>query len=82
MSTFTLYQYPSCPFCYRVSAALRTLDVEVEVRDILRDASARAELVAAQGRSTVPVLKIVAEDGSERWLPESRDIIEYLRGLA
>jgi len=81
MAALTLYQYASCPFCYRVTAALRTLDVEVEIRDILRDARSRTELIAAQGRSTVPVLKIVADDGSERWLPESRDIIEYLRNL-
>ena len=50
------------------------------MRDTLRDASARAELLAGGGRGTVPCLRITEADGSVRWMYESTDIIRYLDG--
>lgn len=77
----TLYHYPSCPYCQRVFRVLQELDLEVERRDIHRDSAALAELVAARGRRTVPVLRIEDADGRVEWMPESYDIIDYLRRL-
>ena len=53
------------------------LGLVLERRDIHQDAAARDELVAAQGRATVPVLRIEDGDGA-RWLPESADIVREL----
>lgn len=70
----TLYHLESCMYCKRVRRATAALGVEVELRDIERDPQARAALLEAMGRTTVPVLHIEGE----RWLPESADIVRYL----
>lgn len=77
----TLYHYPSCPFCRRVSAAVRQLGMNIAAKNILLDAEARAELIAGGGRSTVPCLRIDNPDGSI-WMYESKDIVRYLEGLS
>ena len=74
-----LYEFPSCPFCRRVMDAIDALGVEVELRDIQRDSDFRDELQTATGRSTVPVLRIEDGAGDVQWMPESLDIIAYLR---
>jgi glutaredoxin 2 len=61
-----------------VRQVIGELGVRVEIRSIADDPAYRSELVRATGASTVPVLKIEHEDGSVRWLPESRDIIAFL----
>lgn len=71
----TLYHFAGCSFCARVQSALRDLDVTVVQRDIHRDARARATLVEAMGKKTVPVLFIHEE---RQWLPESAAIVRYL----
>ena len=58
--------------------ALQDLGVEIAQRNIYGDEGALQELMAARGRATVPVLRIVEPDGSERWMLESRDIVEFL----
>lgn len=73
-----LYHFGGCPYCGIVNAAIGKLDVDVEHRDIFENSQYRDELVNARGRATVPVLRIIAEDGEERWMPESRDIVRYL----
>lgn len=77
--TLALYYTRSCPFCRVVLHALDSLDVTVELRDTARDRGHYDALVAARGRPTVPVLRITSADGSERWMPESRDIVRYLQ---
>ena len=78
--TYELFQYDSCPFCYRVRRFLDDVGLQVEQKDVLRDATARQELIQGGGRSTVPCLKITREDPEEVvWLYESLDIIGYLR---
>jgi glutathione S-transferase len=77
----TLYHYPTCPYCVFVERALRATGITVERENIHRSPGARSELRRATGRHTVPVLKI-EERGTVRWLPESRDIVRYLRNLA
>lgn len=74
-----LYHYYGCYYCERVRHAMADLGVLIEERNILEYPSFREELRAATGRSRVPVLRIEGEDGSVRWLPESRDIVRYLR---
>lgn len=77
--TLSLYYFKTCPYCFRVLRVLKKLGVKVEKRDIHADSRHQADLIAARGRKTVPVLRINSSDGEERWLPESRDIINYLK---
>lgn len=74
-----LYHFPSCPYCRLVQRALDELGLEIEQRDIRAEPVHADELRQARGRTTVPVLRIIAEDGSERWMPESADIVRYLQ---
>ena len=74
--SYQLFQYDSCPFCYRVSQYLAGAGLDIPLRDILRDPSARNELMAGGGRTTVPCLRI-ERGGEVEWLYESRDIIDY-----
>ncbi len=73
-----LYQYDACPFCMRVRMAMRSLGIDFELRDTRHNAEYAREVAAAMGRGTVPVLRI-EEEGEVRWLPESADIVAYLR---
>lgn len=77
-----LYYSRSCPFCTRVLDAIKRLGTEVEMREVFSEPRFRQQLVAARGRATVPVLRIIAADGDERWLPESLDIIRYLDNIS
>ncbi|GAB6041919.1 glutathione S-transferase N-terminal domain-containing protein [Endothiovibrio diazotrophicus] len=73
-----LYQFHACPYCGRVRRAIANLDLEIEIRDIRRDASHRDGLVREGGSSQVPCLRIEEDDGTVRWLYESYDIVRYL----
>jgi len=75
--TYQLFQYDSCPFCYRVRRFLSESGIEIPLRDTLRDPEARRELIDGGGRATVPCLRIERDD-EVRWLYESLDIIDYL----
>lgn len=79
--TLALYYSPGCAWSHRVLAAIERLGLDVERRDIYATPAYRHELVAARGRGTVPVLRITSPDGSDRWMPESRDIVRYLERL-
>lgn len=73
-----LYYLPSCPYCIRVLRAIDRLGLEVELRNISDSLEHREALMAARGRTTVPVLRIDSAAGTSRWMPESRDIVTYL----
>ncbi|MEM6992966.1 MAG: glutathione S-transferase N-terminal domain-containing protein, partial [Myxococcota bacterium] len=75
----SLYHFQSCPFCRMVTRTIDELGISVELRDVMAEPKWRAELIAARGRATVPVLRCVSPNGAVRWMPESRDIIKYLR---
>ena len=79
---YQLFQYDSCPFCFRVRRFLQQAGISIPVRDVLRDREAYEELVAGGGRQTVPCLRIerTADDGSVQvqWMYESADIMAYL----
>lgn len=73
-----LYQYRGCPFCIKVRRELHRLNVDVELRDPSKSPVHKQELLEQGGRSMVPCLRIT-EDGQDRWMYESSDIITYLR---
>ena len=75
---FALYTKGFCVYCTYVKHAIDKLGLDIEFRDIGKDAQHRADLLAATGRATVPVLRIAHDDGREEWMPESRDIVRYL----
>jgi glutathione S-transferase len=74
--SLSLFHFDSCSYCRRVRRALDDLGVEVQLVDVNHDPKARADLIEATGRATVPVLRIL--EPQERWLPESADIVRYL----
>ena len=74
-----LYYRNFCGFCRRVQTVMAQMGVEIEQRNIWENRDYERELVEATGRATVPVLRLVTEDGSSEWLPESLDIIRYLQ---
>jgi glutaredoxin 2 len=78
---YTLYQYDSCPFCALVRRYIAEAGLDIPMKDTLRDAEARRELIAGGGDPMVPCLRI-EQDGKVRWMYESRDIIAYLRAHA
>jgi glutathione S-transferase len=75
---FSIYGYPQCSFCRRVIDAVSSLGLEIPLRDTLKDADHRSDLLEAMGRTTVPVLRIEGEAGDLKWLSESADIVRYL----
>lgn len=77
-----LYHFDACGYCQLVRAAAAKLDITYERRNIQQSDQFRDELLRATGRTRVPVLRIQRSDGSVEWLPESNDIIRYLRDLA
>ena len=78
----TLYYQPICFYCRRVMQLMQRLQLDhIELRNTLLEPDARAALLEARGRATVPVLHIQTPDDEERWMPESADIIHYLKEM-
>lgn len=76
--SLSLYHFTGCPYCVMVRRVIDELGVDVELRDINVHDEHWQDLVDARGRATVPVLRCTHGD-VDRWMPESRDIIDYLR---
>ena len=57
---------------------IKSMKIDVELRNIRTSDEYWDELVAARGRATVPVLRIMTASGEDRWMPESSDIVRYL----
>jgi len=74
-----LYHYKGCPHCERVRQALEDLELSIEERDIRLEPRFNDELQQATGKTTVPVLRIDKIDGTVTWMPESAEIIAYLK---
>lgn len=75
----SLYQFNGCGYCARVRHAAEDLGIELELRDTLANREYADDVVEATGRRTVPVLRIEHEGGEVEWMPESSDIVRYLR---
>lgn len=65
-----------CPFCHRTMQMAENLGVELDLRDVDESEEALAELVEKSGKQQVPFLVDVDRGVA---MPESNDIIEYLR---
>ena len=76
--TLILYLRNGCGYCHYVQDAIRKLGLTVEERNIWADPAFEEELMSVTGRRVVPVLRAIDNEGASRWIPESRDIIEYL----
>ena len=74
-----LYYSPICAFCVRVIRVIEQLGIDVEMRNTLQVPAHYNDLVEARGRATVPVLWIKSADGAVHWMPESEDIMSYLK---
>lgn len=77
--SLVLYQLHACPFCVKVRRQVKRLGLQIEMKDIGRDAGAAKELVTQGGEDQVPCLRI-SEGGSVKWMYESSAINEYLQG--
>jgi len=73
----TLYQYKACPFCVKVRRSMKRSALNIETKDAKRCETSKQELLAGGGQLKVPCLKIT-ENGEDRWMYESSDIIDYL----
>jgi len=75
----TLYVRDYCMYCSRVLLAADQLSLEIDVRNIWEHPAYERELVEATGKRVVPVLAIGEPEGDRTWMPESRDIIRFLK---
>jgi len=73
-----LYCFRTCPYCVIVRRTIRRLNLNIETCDIHRQPERGRELRREGGKRHVPCLRIVAPDGSVRWLYESSEIVHYL----
>jgi glutathione S-transferase len=81
LPALSLYHRPSCGYCIQVRMAAERLGIHLELRDVNQNPEWPQELLDLRGRATVPVLRIDLADGTTRWLPESLDIIRFLKEL-
>ena len=72
-----LYHYSSCPFCFRVSIAMKKLGIDMEKRNIHEGSEHYNALQTDGGSTMVPCLRI-DKDGETEWMYESGDIVRYL----
>jgi glutaredoxin len=73
-----LYQYEACPFCVKVRREMKRKTINIELRDAKRNEQYKKELEEKGGRLQVPCLKLT-ENGQDRWLYESGEIIQFLQ---
>jgi len=77
VAQMSLYQFYACPFCIKTRRIVRKLGLPMEYRNAQAAGQFRDDLEKLGGRIKVPCLRI-EEDGKDRWLYESDDIIAYL----
>ena len=80
VSNLVLYQFKTCPFCIKVKRNNKRLSLKIETRDAQHNPIYREELLKGGGQIKVPCLKIIDETGNDRWMYESDDIMQYLKG--
>ncbi len=69
-----LFYFPGCPYCRKVLDTIDALEIEVELKDILKNSAFHSELVKLSGDDQVPCLVV---DG--RPMLESDDIVRFLK---
>lgn len=75
----SLYYSPWCPFCVRVLNALKKMSLDVDLRDT-GDRQHSSVLQKGGGKTQVPCL-FIEQDGQQKWLYESDDIIDFLEAI-
>ncbi|MGK5094405.1 glutathione S-transferase N-terminal domain-containing protein [Deltaproteobacteria bacterium TL4] len=78
-SKMALYQFDTCPFCMNVKYVIKSLNLNIEMRNIHKDRTHLKDLIEGGRKETVPCLRIEKEDGSVQWMYESLEIIAYLQ---
>ena len=78
---YSLYQFKACPFCVKVRKTINKQSLSIEYRDAKNDTDHRSDLETHGGVIKVPCLRILDENGSDKWLYESDAIIEHLEEL-
>jgi glutaredoxin len=73
----SLYQFYACPFCIKTRRIINRLNLPMEYRNAQVPGPVRDELQQQGGKIKVPCLRI-EENGDDRWLYESSQIIAYL----
>ena len=76
--SLTLYTRPRCAYCDLVRDVISEIGINVEERNIWEKEQWRDEILAAQGKDTVPILRRDSTNGNIYWLPESDAIVRYL----
>lgn len=75
MFDLTLYYYPTCPYCRKVTKFIDRNNLEkIELKNINQNQEAEAKLIDVGGKRQVPCLFIDDEP-----LYESDDIIDWLK---
>ena len=70
----TLYYFDSCPFCIKVIQFLDKHQIQLKMKNTIRDATAKSELLEIGGKTQVPCLVI-----NGKAMYESDDIIQWLK---
>ncbi len=74
-----LYQFPGCPFCFKVRQAIRRMGLKIDLVNASPGTPKAEELVEGGGELQTPCLKITdPTTQAARWLYESDDIIAFL----
>lgn len=74
-----LYQFKTCPFCIKVRRTVKTLSLNIDLRDAQHHAQNRADLLQGGGQIKVPCLRVTDAQGKSHWLYESAVINQYLQ---
>lgn len=75
--SLTLYQFPACPFCVKVSRQMKRLSLTVAMVDAKQEIN-KEELLTQGGSPKVPCLRIEDSNGKVEWMYESSVINAYL----
>jgi glutaredoxin len=73
-----LYTRNWCGYCELVKRAAQELGLTLEERNIWENPEWSSELINAQGRLTVPVLRHDTANQISEWISESSVIIQFL----
>ena len=76
--SLALYTRHRCGYCDLVRDVISEIGINVEERNIWDKKEWRNELLSAQGKDTVPILRRDLTNGNICWLPESDAIVRYL----
>ncbi len=74
-----LYHRKQCPYCKKVQAVLQEMDLEMIQKDVGKNADDLEELRAVGGKTQVPCLIQVNDQGEKTALYESDDIISWIK---